>query len=89
MIVTAKAALAQTHLLSISEPQVSSWRFNYSSPAPHYFSSVHGVLKQWPQIWFPTGHIVAAVELPAFTKLYHGRKDSEIPPNPEWLALDM
>lgn len=65
------------------------WSFNFSSPAPHYFSSINSLLKQWPQTFFPNGHVLAAGEIPAFTKLYHGRQDAESPPSPEWLAFDM
>ncbi|KAL7273530.1 hypothetical protein RUND412_003610 [Rhizina undulata] len=28
------------------------------------------------------------IELPAYTLLYHARKNSELPPSPEWLAFD-
>jgi hypothetical protein len=83
------AAQSQIPLLSTSAAQSSPWGFNYSSAAPHYFSSVRGLLKQWPQTFFPNGHNIAAGEIPAFTKLYHGRQDDESPPSPEWLAFDM
>ncbi|EQB45340.1 hypothetical protein CGLO_15803 [Colletotrichum gloeosporioides Cg-14] len=32
---------------------------------------------------------MAAVEIPAFTLLYHGRMDEEDAPSPEWLAFDI
>lgn len=64
------------------------WRFNYSSAAPHYFSSIHGLLQQWPSTFFPNGHTIAAGTIPPFTTLYHGRRDAATPPSPEWLAFD-
>lgn len=67
----------------------SSWNFNFSSSAPHYFASVYGLLQQWPNTFFPNGHSIAPCEIPAFTKLYHGRTDGEVPPSPEWIAFDM
>jgi hypothetical protein len=67
----------------------SVWNFNFSSSAPHYFASVYGLLQQWPNTFFPNGHSVAPCEIPAFTKLYHGRRDGEVPPSPEWVAFDM
>ncbi|GKT41686.1 uncharacterized protein ColSpa_01867 [Colletotrichum spaethianum] len=70
----------------------SSWhaaRLNYSSPAPHLFASTYGLLQQWSNTVFPNGHTMAAVEIPAFTLLYHGRMDEEGAPSPEWLAFDM
>ena len=67
----------------------SRWNFNFSSPAPHFFASVYGVMQQWPNTFFPNGHSVAPCEIPAFTKLYHGRVDSDVPPSPEWVAFDM
>lgn len=70
---------------AVAEP---SWHFNYSSSAPHYFASVHGLLQQWTNTFFPNGHSVVPCEIPAFTKLYHGRMDGEVPPSPEWVAFD-
>lgn len=67
----------------------SGWNFNFSSSAPHYFASVYGLLQQWPNTFFPNGHSIAPCEIPAFTKLYHGRTDGEAPPSPEWVAFDM
>jgi hypothetical protein len=67
----------------------SGWNFNFSSSAPHYFASVYGLLQQWPNTFFPNGHSVAPCEVPAFTKLYHGRTDGDVPPSPEWVAFDM
>ncbi|GKT64818.1 serine protein kinase [Colletotrichum tofieldiae] len=74
------------------DPTASSWhaaRLNYSSPAPHLFASTYGLLQQWSNTMFPNGHTMAAVEIPAFTLLYHGRMDEEGAPSPEWLAFDM
>lgn len=65
------------------------WKFNFSSPAPHYFASVYSVLQQWPNTFFPNGHSIVPCQIPAFTKLYHGRMDGELPPSPEWFAFDM
>lgn len=67
----------------------SGWNCNFSSPAPHYFASAYGLLQQWSNTFFPNGHSVAPCEIPAFTKLYHGRTDGEVPPSPEWFAFDM
>jgi hypothetical protein len=65
------------------------WKLNYSSSAPHYFASLYGLLQQWPNTFFPNGHSIVPCELPAFTKLYHGRTDGDPPPSPEWVAFDM
>ncbi|GJD02663.1 hypothetical protein ColKHC_11488 [Colletotrichum higginsianum] len=65
-------------------------RLNYSSPAPHLFASAYGLLQQWSNTMFPNGHTMAAVEVPPFTLLYHGRTDDAGgAPSPEWLAFDM
>uniref|UniRef100_L2G4F4 Uncharacterized protein n=1 Tax=Colletotrichum fructicola (strain Nara gc5) TaxID=1213859 RepID=L2G4F4_COLFN len=71
--------------------QQDSWRrgLNFSSPAPHLFASAYGLLQQWSNTVFPNGHTMAAVEIPAFTLLYHGRMDEEDAPSPEWLAFDI
>ncbi|CZR66552.1 uncharacterized protein PAC_16453 [Phialocephala subalpina] len=61
----------------------SQWRFNFSSEAPHYFASVHGLLQQWSNTFFPNGHSIVPCEIAPFTKLYHGRMDGDVPPSPE------
>lgn len=67
----------------------SKWGFNFSSEAPHYFASAYGLLQQWSNTFFPSGHSIVPCEIPLFTKLYHGRMDNEYPPSPEWVAFDM
>jgi hypothetical protein len=66
-----------------------NWNFNYSSSAPHYFASAYGLMQQWSNTFFPNGHSIVPCEVPAYTKLYHGRMDGDVPPSPEWLAFDM
>ncbi|KAI9742773.1 MAG: hypothetical protein M1818_003502 [Claussenomyces sp. TS43310] len=82
----------QQYLLSDSSSRVertSDWRFNFSSAAPHYFASIHGLLQQWPNTFFPNGHSIAPGTIAPFTKLYHGRRDADTPPSPEWLSFDI
>ncbi len=43
------------------------YSLNFSSPAPHIFSSVHGSLRQGHNTFFPNGFSVAPCEIPAFT----------------------
>jgi hypothetical protein len=62
---------------------------NFSSPAPHIFSSVSGLFEQWSNTFFPNGHTIAACEIPRNTLLYHGRHDSDLPTSPEFLAFDV
>ena len=80
---------SQHPLLEHHETDEERWNFNFSSPAPHYFASVYGLMQQWPNTFFPNGHSVVPCEVPAFTKLYHGRMDGEAPPSPEWVAFDV
>ncbi|KAI1342913.1 hypothetical protein F5Y15DRAFT_412586 [Xylariaceae sp. FL0016] len=67
----------------------SPWKLNFTSPAPHLFASVSSLLQQWSNTFFPNGHTLAAVQIPAHTLLYHGRLDADPPPSPEWLAFDL
>lgn len=67
----------------------SQWNFNFSSSAPHYFASAYGLLQQWSNTFFPNGHSIVPCEIPPLTKLYHGRRDADVPPSPEWVAFDM
>ena len=62
-------------------------RLNFSSAAPHLFSSVHGLLRQGYKSFFPNGIRVVPWEIPAFTPLYHGWLNEEAPQSPEWLAF--
>lgn len=69
------------------------WTLNFSSPLPHLFASIPTLLQQWGNTMFPNGHALVAVEIPAYTPLYHGLispvdRDPE-PPSPEWLAFDL
>lgn len=60
---------------------------NFSSAAPHIFSSVHGLLRQGYNTFFPNGFTVVPCEIPAFTPLYHGWQSDEAPKSPEWLSF--
>lgn len=76
-----------------AEPSPPGWTLNFSSPLPHLFASIPTLLQQWGNTMFPNGHALAAVEIPAYTLLYHGLispvdRDPE-PPSPEWLAFDL
>jgi hypothetical protein len=83
------ASLSQEPLLDQDTERGSGWNLNFTSAAPHYFSSLYGLLQQWPNTFFPNGHSIVPCEVPAFTKLYHGRLDGDIPPSPEWVAFDV
>ena len=89
----ATALLSQKPLLDhhhgINDEGYSSWHFNFTSAAPHYFHSFYGLLQQWPNTFFPNGHNIVPCEIPVFTRLYHGWMDGDLPPSPEWLAFDM
>ena len=65
----------------LQEPQL-----NFSSPSPYLFSSVHGLLRQGFNTFFPNGFSVVPCEIPAFTPFYHGWLNDEPPQSPEWLA---
>ncbi|KAH6693305.1 hypothetical protein BKA61DRAFT_278765 [Leptodontidium sp. MPI-SDFR-AT-0119] len=77
------------HETETATTSTSQWKLNFSSEAPHYFASVYGLLQQWPNTFFPNGHSIVPCEIPAYTKLYHGRMDAELPPSPEWIAFDI
>ena len=70
-------------------PAGATSKLNFTSPSPHIFSSLRSLLQQWPNTIFPNGHSIVPCEVPAYTKLYHGRMDNLIPPNPEWFAFDI
>lgn len=80
-----EAAALKTH--------AAPWTLNFTSPYPHLFASVSTLLHQWSNTIFPNGHTLAAVEIPAYTLMYHGLISPEDknpePPSPEWLAFDL
>lgn len=73
-------------------PPPPQWTLDFTSPLPHLFASVPSLLHQWSNTIFPNGQALAAVEIPAYTLLYHGLISPEDrdpqPPSPEWLAFD-
>ncbi|KAG9237464.1 hypothetical protein BJ875DRAFT_532939 [Amylocarpus encephaloides] len=84
------AALQQQHLLHHADSTNKlGWNLNFSSTAPHYFASAYGLLQQWPDTFFLNGHSIAPCEILPLTNLYHGRRDGELPPSPEWIAFDI
>jgi hypothetical protein len=85
----AQEPLLKSHEDIKPEESYSSWGLNFSSPAPHYFHSFYSLLQQWPNTLFPNGHNIAPCEIPAFSRLYHGRMDGDLPTSPEWFAFDM
>lgn len=73
--------------------QPRPWALNFTSSSPHLFASVSSQLHQWSNTIFPNGHTLAAVEVPAYTLLYHGlisphNHPTPSPASPEWLAFD-
>ncbi|KIX96745.1 uncharacterized protein Z520_07464 [Fonsecaea multimorphosa CBS 102226] len=62
--------------------------FDFTSTAPHIFSSLRYLLEQWPNTYIPNGHSIVPCSIPAFTNLYHGRRDEKLPQSPEWFAFD-
>lgn len=69
-------------------PTTPAATLNFSSPSPHILHGTASLLAQWPNTFSPNGHTLAAVTVPAYTRLYHGRLDADPPPSPEWLAFD-
>ncbi|KAI1608270.1 hypothetical protein EDD36DRAFT_109126 [Exophiala viscosa] len=61
---------------------------DFTSFAPHIFSSLRYLLEQWPNTYIPNGHSIIPCEIPAYTNLYHGRRDGLLPSSPEWFAFD-
>ncbi|KAL9599245.1 MAG: hypothetical protein Q9219_003947 [cf. Caloplaca sp. 3 TL-2023] len=87
-ILQAQAQSRQQHPLQTADSgTLQASRLNFLSPAPHIFSSIHGLLRQGYSTFYPNGFSVATCEIPAFTPLYHGWLNDEPPQSPEWLAF--
>jgi hypothetical protein len=52
------------------------------------FTSLHGLLRQLPNTLSPNGFSLAVGTIPAYTILYHARKDAGAIPRIDWLAFD-
>ncbi|KAF8535396.1 hypothetical protein BDD12DRAFT_695320, partial [Trichophaea hybrida] len=52
------------------------------------FTSLHGILRQAPNTFSPNGFSILPGTVPAYTNLYHARKDSGDIPKIEWVAFD-
>ncbi|KZT11628.1 uncharacterized protein LAESUDRAFT_692678 [Laetiporus sulphureus 93-53] len=88
--VPAVAALLAQRPLSAAHP-VSETALHEAfdnSNAPFIFSSLSGLLKQWPNTYHPNGQTIIPGILEPYTVLYHARKDNQIPPTSEWFAFD-
>ncbi|KAK4706057.1 hypothetical protein P7C70_g141, partial [Phenoliferia sp. Uapishka_3] len=83
----ALAAPSQILLHDAFEAQVSA-PDPLPDPSHLIFASFVGLLKQWPNTYYPNGHSVVLGTVPPGTLLYHARKDDNFPPKIEWLAFD-
>ncbi|KAI4279894.1 MAG: hypothetical protein L6R38_004880 [Xanthoria sp. 2 TBL-2021] len=86
LVVQGRGFEQQHPVTTPASPSLLQHRLNFSSPAPHIFSSVHGLLRQGYNVLFPNGFSVVPCEIPAFTPFYHGWLNDELPQSPEWLA---
>jgi hypothetical protein len=82
-------AAAQQIPLTSTPIQQQQPDLDFTSVAPHIFSSLRYLLEQWPNTYMPNGHSIVPCEIPAFTNLYHGRRDEKLPSSPEWFAFDV
>ncbi|KAA8893836.1 hypothetical protein FN846DRAFT_977158 [Sphaerosporella brunnea] len=88
------------HLVHGAAPQTPLHHSDYTSISPSesasvsdnnpsfIFRSVNGLLRQLPNTFSPNGFSVVPATIPAFTNLYHARKDSGPIPKVEWVAFD-
>ncbi|CAK4032595.1 Hypothetical predicted protein [Lecanosticta acicola] len=85
-----QASSAQIPLTESQKPDTEDAisPLNFSSSAPLIFHSTFALLQQWPQSFFPNGHIIAPCTIPKNTNLYHAHPNASFPPSPEWFALD-
>ncbi|KAF9246288.1 hypothetical protein BU15DRAFT_39933 [Melanogaster broomeanus] len=52
------------------------------------FETVNSLLQHWPNTRLRNGHTIVPGTIPEGTLLYHGTNRSELPPGPEWTAID-
>ncbi|KAI6115595.1 hypothetical protein EV401DRAFT_1864827 [Pisolithus croceorrhizus] len=59
-----------------------------NSTAHFVFETVNSLLQHWPNTRMRNGHNIVPGMIPTGTLLYHGTWHSELPPGPDWAALD-
>jgi len=74
--------------LSAIRHDASASASSANANAPFIFSSVQGLLRQLPNTFSPNGFSIVAATVPAWTNLYHARKDAGAIPKVEWVAFD-
>ncbi|KAK0198084.1 hypothetical protein F5146DRAFT_1157592 [Armillaria mellea] len=52
------------------------------------FDTVNSFLQHWPNTRYRNGHSLVPGIIPVGTLLYHGRADSNVPTEPQWVATD-
>ncbi|KAK0465655.1 hypothetical protein IW261DRAFT_1554007 [Armillaria novae-zelandiae] len=52
------------------------------------FDTVNSFLQHWPNTRYRNGHSLVPGTIPVGTLLYHGRADSNVPTEPQWVATD-
>ncbi|KAI0043674.1 hypothetical protein FA95DRAFT_1628815 [Auriscalpium vulgare] len=77
-------------LPQIAAQSTGSWN---TPPHPdathnHLFNQVNSLMKRWPNTIYRNGHAIVAATIPTGTILYHGRTNSSVPNQPEWLGFD-
>lgn len=84
--VSATTVSNQVPLPQVMEPGTTDTGVDVSSSV---FTSLQGLLRQWQNVFAPTGHTIIPGTIPAHTLLYHAWRDMGTPLSPEWLAFDM
>ena len=88
-LLSGSAFAAQQPFTGVHQPpQDIEFVDNAGSSAPFVFSSLSGLLRQWPNTYHPNGHTIVSGTLEPFTLLYHARRDPDIPLAEEWFAFD-
>lgn len=93
LLSTAAASASVSSQIPLGEVSVGEKESNPNDTepdvSPFVFTSLQGLMRQWQNVFAPTGHTIIPGTIPAHTLLYHARRDMETPPSPEWFAFDM
>lgn len=82
LLLHAGFAFGAQHPLSTTTTTTSDLNLSF------VFTSLHGLLRQIPNTFSPNGFSIVPATIPAYTNLYHARKDSGDIPKIEWVAFD-
>ncbi|KIJ12851.1 hypothetical protein PAXINDRAFT_171017 [Paxillus involutus ATCC 200175] len=77
---------------AVADDDLANWNMD-DLPNPNatghlVFETVNSLLQHWPNTRMRNGHTMVPGTIPKGTLLYHGTRQNELPPGPDWTATN-